>query len=255
MKKKPLYIQLEPGAYPKDIDWQSMSPADRGCYHSLIIYLACSDGKLPNDTAKLASLCNTTGESFDNFWKSFNHKFIEKDNHITHKRVTEELASARKRIKQKSLAGKKGMQQRYNTVTTPLQQKPNEVITKVSKGKVRKEKKKELPKESGFPEQLNTPAFRSAWDEWVAYRIERKKRLTKSTAEKQIKKLSQYTADDAVAVICRSIEMGWIGLFPDDIKVKPTQTCAYCPATEGLRRKRVNDKDVYFCEGCRGRVA
>jgi len=157
MAKKPLYIQLEPGAYPKDIDWQAMTPAERGCYHSLIIYLACSDGKLPNDTEKLASLCNTNGETFDNFWKSFDHKFIEKDSHIEHKRINDELKKARNYIKQKSLAGKKGMQRRYNAVTTTIQQKPNNDITKVSKVKVREvkgSKVKSTPIKSFIPPTL-----------------------------------------------------------------------------------------------------
>jgi uncharacterized protein YdaU (DUF1376 family) len=145
MGKRPLYIQLEPGAYPKDADWQTMSPSDRGCYHSLIVFLACNKGKLPNDPSALASLCNINVKVFEIFWKSFSHKFIEKNGHIQHKRVNKELASARKYIKQKSLAGKRGMASRYNAVITPLQQKDNEAITKVSKGKVSKEKSVRAP--------------------------------------------------------------------------------------------------------------
>ena len=144
MAKKPLYIQLEPGAYPKDVDWQMMSSDERGCYHSLIVFIACSDGALPNTPERLSILCNTSVAKFESFWKKYSYKFIEKNGEIQHKRITEELAKARKYIKQKSLAGKKGMQQRYNRAITPLQQSNNEAITKGrevkgSKGKVKEE--------------------------------------------------------------------------------------------------------------------
>ncbi len=140
MAKKPLYIQLEPGAYPKDSDWQIMSASDRGCYHSLIVFLSCNKGKLSYNPKKLANLCNVNENVFEIFWKSFSHKFIKKNGKIQHSRVNKELVAARKYIKQKSLAGKKGMQQRYNNVITPLQKNPNGDITKERKGKERKGK-------------------------------------------------------------------------------------------------------------------
>jgi hypothetical protein len=38
--------------------------------------------------------------------------------------------------------------------------------------------------------------------------------------------LSQFSVDKAIAIIEKSIEGGWMGLFPDDVevKVKPQQT-------------------------------
>ena len=145
MTKKPLYIQHEPGAYPKDIDWQMMTAEERGCYHSLIIFLACSDGYIPNAPESLCGLCNISIEKLKSFLRKYSHKFITKDGKISHKRVNEELIKARKSIKQKSLAGKKGMQRRYNTDTTPLHKTD---ITKGSKGKGREVKEsKDLNKQ------------------------------------------------------------------------------------------------------------
>ncbi len=100
------YIQSEPGSYPADTDWQAMSDAERGIYHSLLVYLGCNNGTLLNDRSILRNLCNTTDEIFENFWKKYSHKFIEKENKITHKQTTQALAKARKCCKQKSLAGK-----------------------------------------------------------------------------------------------------------------------------------------------------
>jgi uncharacterized protein YdaU (DUF1376 family) len=137
MPKKPLYIQLEPGAYPQDTDWQIMTAEERGCYHSLITFIACNDGKISKDPNGLALLCNINIEKLKTFLKKYSHKFLIKGECISHKRVNKELAKARKYIKQKSLAGKKGMQRRYNSVITDP---PNSDITKERKGKGREEK-------------------------------------------------------------------------------------------------------------------
>lgn len=139
MAKKPLYIQLEPGAYPQDTDWQIMTAEERGCYHALIIFIACNDGRISKDPKGLALLCNIKIAKLKTFLEKYSHKFIIKGEEISHKRVNDELGKARKYIKQKSLAGKKGMQRRYNTVITDP---PNTVITKESKGKVRKVKER-----------------------------------------------------------------------------------------------------------------
>jgi len=139
MAKKPLYIQLEPGAYPQDTDWQIMTAEERGCYHSLITFIACNDGHISKDPNGLALLCNINIGKLKTFLEKYSHKFVISDKEISHKRVNDELAKARKFIKQKSLAGKKGMQHRYNTVITPV---PNTVITKESKVKESKGKER-----------------------------------------------------------------------------------------------------------------
>ncbi len=103
MKTK--YIQLEPAAYPADFEWQAMTPGERGDYHTLIVFLGCSGGKLPNDTERLRLLCNETPENFEKFWKKYQHKFQQNNGEIKHRRVTKEISKARKNIQQKRLAG------------------------------------------------------------------------------------------------------------------------------------------------------
>jgi hypothetical protein len=68
------------------------------------------------------------------------------------------------------------------------------------------------------PETLaSSPAFESAWKDWLAYRRERRKALTPKTAERQLSKLARWGADKAIRAIERSIESGWLGIFdPDD---------------------------------------
>ena len=77
------------------------------------------------------------------------------------------------------------------------------------------------------PEKLNTPKFIEAWQKWEKYRKEIKKKLAPSTIKEQYAKLSKYDVDIAIAMINKSIEKGWIGLFEpkeDDKAVKPTKT-------------------------------
>jgi len=80
----------------------------------------------------------------------------------------------------------------------------------------------EQPKEARaavpVPESLaSSPAFQSAWKDWLAYRRERRKALTPKTAERQLSKLAKWGADKSIRAIERSIENGWAGIFdPDD---------------------------------------
>ena len=63
-----------------------------------------------------------------------------------------------------------------------------------------------------FPDSLNTESFIKAWESWGEYRREKKKKLTPSTIKLQLKMLA--VQPDPAAVINKSIENGWTGLFP-----------------------------------------
>lgn len=139
------YLQLEPAAYPADTDWQAMSDAERGCFHSLIVYLSCNDGTLLNDRSILRNLCNSDEETFENFFKKYSHKFIIKDGKLHHKRVDKELKKARKYLKQKSLAGRASGEARRTTVERPLKRPLNGCRTKKRKVKKSKVKNNKLP--------------------------------------------------------------------------------------------------------------
>lgn len=52
------------------------------------------------------------------------------------------------------------------------------------------------------------------WEEWVDYRNEIKKKITKSAGRKQIEFLAKYSPEKQRVIINQSIMNGWQGLFP-----------------------------------------
>ncbi|MDD3002013.1 MAG: hypothetical protein PHF29_09690, partial [Candidatus Riflebacteria bacterium] len=69
-----------------------------------------------------------------------------------------------------------------------------------------------------IPANLNVPDFLATWEEWQIYRKERRSKLTASTIESQLKKLSAIGAQEAIRVLRTSIENGWLGIFTDKNK-------------------------------------
>jgi hypothetical protein len=80
-----------------------------------------------------------------------------------------------------------------------------------------KETVKETNKESCFleqiPEELKTPEFEAAWQEWKQHRKESGKKLTSLSVSKQMKKLSAWGVERAIAAINHSIENSYQGIF------------------------------------------
>ena len=68
----------------------------------------------------------------------------------------------------------------------------------------------------------STQQFIEAWNEWVDFRKEIKKTITKSTAKKQIAFL--LIQPDPIECINKSIRSGWAGLFPIKEESKTTQS-------------------------------
>lgn len=80
------------------------------------------------------------------------------------------------------------------------------------------EKEREKEKEiqgSCFPENLDNQRFKDAWNLWNVYRKEIKKPLTPTAQKQQLKFLSER-GNDAVAIIEKSIQNSWQGLFDLD---------------------------------------
>jgi len=83
-----------------------------------------------------------------------------------------------------------------------------------------KGKKKKVPKKTvdilAIPLPENLPL--AAWQDWVAYRKQKKSPLTPMTAERQLKMLSE--SPYPVLVIEKAIRNGWTGMFhlkPEDL--------------------------------------
>jgi len=60
---------------------------------------------------------------------------------------------------------------------------------------------------------FKTKAFENAWEEWVSYRKQIRKKLVKKTAESQLKALEKWGEFKAILSIQSSIQNQWIGLF------------------------------------------
>ena len=90
----------------------------------------------------------------------------------------------------------------YNTDNTPLPP---------SSPKTKPKRKPQTP--PPITEGLRNPVFQQAWDEWHEYRTQAKKKLTPSTAAKQLNRLAQHAPDTAAAMLNQSIENGWTGIF------------------------------------------
>lgn len=70
----------------------------------------------------------------------------------------------------------------------------------------------------GLPAELNTPGFREAWEQYVAYRRKaRIKPLLPESVRAQWRKLATYGPDIARLAIGESIGNGWQGIFPERV--------------------------------------
>jgi len=74
------------------------------------------------------------------------------------------------------------------------------------------------------------PGFKSAWDDWIAYRREaRLPKWKQRTIDAQLERLGKLTEPQAVEAIRQSIANGWRGLFPEKAKTnnsRPTRNGA-----------------------------
>lgn len=64
-----------------------------------------------------------------------------------------------------------------------------------------------------LPEQLDTPEFRAAWDLFRQHRKEKRAPLTPTSEALALKKLLDVDVGIAIAMVTRSIEKGWTGIF------------------------------------------
>jgi hypothetical protein len=138
----------------------------------------------------------------------------------------------------------------YDTQTEPLRHTDGTLTTAscaelagIKEQKEPKEKDRLVGKRSKpptqslppIPTELDTPAFRTAWEEWIQHRKEIKKPLTPTTASKQLKDLAGWGECAAIAAIDVSIRNGWTGLFePKGFAPSPAvQTDPNVEAPEG----------------------
>jgi hypothetical protein len=92
---------------------------------------------------------------------------------------------------------------------------------------------------------LDSEEFKEAWGMWLQHRKEIKRKITPSTEKLQLKKLAKFGKMVAIQAIYRSIENGWIGLFPESVKLEvqhpQSQTVEDAPLEEITRDQRAKN--------------
>lgn len=90
---------------------------------------------------------------------------------------------------------------------------PTEQVEEKVEVQVKEEVKEKKNPLRAFHLPFTSDAFYNAWIEWEQFRKEIKKKITPSTAKKQLQFLGARGEPEAIAIINQSITNGWTGLF------------------------------------------
>lgn len=126
------YVQFQPSQDLLDVRFQMMSPAERGVYWTIKLYLYANGGKFPLDEAMLTKV--TGCENFGEVWEKVRSAFVIKAGTIRHKVVTKDLRKARKCLQGRRRAGLVGAQKRWQSHGKAIA-KERKVNVKVSEDK------------------------------------------------------------------------------------------------------------------------
>jgi uncharacterized protein YdaU (DUF1376 family) len=87
------------------------------------------------------------------------------------------------------------------------------------------ESESKTKEKEGFvlPDDLLSPELSDAWKRWVSYRKEKRKAITKATAERQFALFRKWGPNMSAGSIDQSILNGWTGLFEPKAAFLPTQ--------------------------------
>ena len=106
-------------------------------------------------------------------------------------------------------------------------------------GKERKEGKGKDSRVTAVDLPFESEDFAEAWNDWVVYRKEKKKKLTPSTIKMQLKKLGSVEEIRAIRMIAYSIEKGWEGLFEENVS---NVTAINVPSSQIFRKPQTSDQ-------------
>jgi len=120
------YVQFQPGEDLLDVRFQVMTPAERGVYWTIKLYLYANGGKCSLDEVMLSKV--TGCENFGEIWEKIKTNFVIKDSTIRHKVITKDLRKAKKFSQAKRRAGLASAKARR----TALKQRFNGDVAKLS---------------------------------------------------------------------------------------------------------------------------
>lgn len=107
-------FQFYPSDFLSDQNVLAMSMAERGAYITLICL--CWKSPIPDDTSKLARLCNTSLVAFQKLWPAMSHCFRSDPEHrgfLIHPRLEKERAKQIAYRSRRSVSGKAGAAKRW----------------------------------------------------------------------------------------------------------------------------------------------
>jgi hypothetical protein len=120
--------------------------------------------------------------------------------------------------KQRALATERKAKQRTQDVTEMSRSHRDKCVTREEKTLLTPPTPScETPKKKAQDEQEIPEFFKAEWDEYVQMRKEKRSKLTPTTVKRLLKKLAQYPPEVARAMLLKSVEKGWTGVFgPED---------------------------------------
>ena len=227
-----------------DTELSQCSPATRGIWADMLcaMWIAPNRGKLENITPEsLSRIARCTADEADRALQELEESgaaSVTRNGKVTecHKKVTvvcrrmarEEKERKDNADRQKRHRGKRNAESNSgsNTDVTPPSASASAFcrvtpLSRVTPGAAAAATKPSNPDGElplVIPAEIDTPEFRSAWEDWRRHRKEIKKKLTPLAVEKQVKLLAGLGAARAVAAIEHSIANGYTGI----IEPKPT---------------------------------
>lgn len=220
---KPPYFQFYPRDFCSDHAVEAMDTEAIGAY----ILLLCKAwgetpiGTLPDDDRLLARWSRLSPERWSELRPQVVAAFtVGADSRWHQKRMRKEAEAYLSKCKKASESAKKRWDSEGNANALQTHCEGNArasvSVSKSNSVSVReKDKKKdfwEVACES-LPESARTDAVRDAWIEWEQHRRESKKAVTRLSAVKQAKAMSEWEPGRIVAAIEHSIANGWQGIF------------------------------------------
>lgn len=210
MAKDPAFL-FYPG------DWQggtsTFSRFLKGCYMDVLI------AQFNNGHLSLDEIKTVLGSDFGTAWPTLQKKFIKDEDGLLFNEKLDNEITKRRLYSESRRKNREGNthDSTYDKHMTCHVENGNRNETSLEK---KSEKKVSRGTDELIPLPFNSHAFTFAWSEWMHYRKEVKKKVTPSTAKKQLAYLSRYPEDVAIEMINQSIEKGWTGLFEVESKAK-----------------------------------
>jgi len=116
----------------------------------------------------------------------------------------------------KGVAPAQHVLRKHNTGAAPAQHgvlRSAQQELETSKNKRHGNEKAAAAAELRWPESIDTPESRKAWDEWINYRRESKKPLKPQSQQAQLNRIAEWGPQRLIAAVSHSIAQGYQGLF------------------------------------------